>query len=159
MPSDDPSPPEIPTSRRGGRVNRLREAARNRSERWLYRDDVVRMDEVGIVIHNYYWPLGNKRIGYADISSFTRRGLKTWQGQHRVHGIDLRGRWYSRDRHRGEKELAIDLDVGGRIRPVLTVRDPDTVMRLLRQRLGSPAVDTPSGSEPPGDDDPEAWLL
>lgn len=133
------------------------------------------MDRVGVVVRRYYWPLGWKRILYTEIEDFSRRPLKMWQGQHRVHGIDLRGRWYSRDNRRGEKELAIDLDIGARIRPVLTPEDPDKVLEILSQRLSAedPAhsadlgdVEAPEHPPDPGNladriDEPpdDAWLL
>ena len=77
-----------------------------------------------------------------------------------MHGIDHRGRWYSRDRHRGEKELAIDLDVGGSIRPVLTPEDPDSVIDILRERLrGVDPGDPQERTDPPNEGDAESWVL
>jgi hypothetical protein len=59
--------------------------------------------------------------------------------------VDHRRRWYSRDRTRGEKESAIDLDIGGVVYPVLTPEDPQWVAELLQQhmpnRVGEPDVD------------------
>ena len=103
--------------------------------RWLYRDDVVKLDEHAITIRAYYWPFGSKRIPYEEIQRFERRPLKSGHGQFRVQGIDLRRRWYSRDRKRGEKELAIDLDVGKPIRPVLTPDDPIEVLAILQNHV------------------------
>ena len=111
---------------------------RSSGSHWLYRDDVVKLDGTRLGIRHYYWPLGSKRVPYTSIAGFDRRPLKAWQGQFRVHGIDQRGRWYSRDRHRGEKDSAIDLDVGKRIRPVLTPRDVEKVIEILQQHSGAP---------------------
>lgn len=115
---------------------RMASAIRRRRQEWLYTDTVVRMSEDMLVINRYYWPLGRKRIRYSRIRHFTPRPLKAWHGQYRVHGIDHLGRWYSRDRHRGEKELAIDLTVGWLIRPVLTPDDVDTVLAILERKVG-----------------------
>ncbi len=104
---------------------------------WLYSDTVVKMNEDGIVINQYYWPVGRKRIPYTEIRSFTARPLRPWHGQFRVHGIDHRGRWYSRDRHRGEKERAIDLTVGRLIHPILTPDDIDAVLGILERKVTS----------------------
>jgi hypothetical protein len=109
--------------------------ARRQGREVLYSDAIVRMREDGVVINRYYWPAGRKRIPYDEIRSFDTRPLKAWHGQYRVQGIDHRGRWYSRDRHRGEKDLAIDLDVGGLIHPVLTPNDVDTVIEILEGRI------------------------
>ncbi len=111
--------------------------ARRRRDEWVYTDGVVGMRRDGIVIFRYYWPLGRKRIRYAEIRSFTVRPLAAWHGQYRVHGIDHLGRWYSRDRHRGEKERAIDLTVGRVIHPVLTPDDTDTVLRILNDEVAN----------------------
>ena len=109
-------------------------ARRSRPE-VLYSDSVVRMREDGLIINRYYWPVGRKRIPYTEIRAFTARPLKAWHGQYRVHGIDHRGRWYSRDRHRGEKERAIDLTVGRLIQPVLTPDDIDAVLEILELQV------------------------
>jgi hypothetical protein len=113
---------------------RMATARRPRHE-WLYTDTVVRMGEERIVINRYYWPVGRKRIPYTAIRGFTARPLNPWHGQFRVHGIDHRGRWYSRDRHRGEKERAIDLAVGKLIHPVLTPDDIDMVLGILERKV------------------------
>lgn len=141
------------------RVTRLRDTVRRRRNGWLYQDEVVRMDRTGIVIRHYYWPFGHKRIPFADIRSFDPRPLKAWHGQYRVQGIDMRGRWYSRDRDRGEKELAIDLDVGRRIRPILTPRDPDAVLEILTGGVSGSDFSESKSDESSEDENPEAWLL
>lgn len=110
--------------------------ARRQRPEWLYTDSVVRMGEDGIVINRYYWPFGRKRIPYTEIRDFDARPLAAWHGQFRVQGVDHLGRWYSRDRHRGEKERAIDLTVGRVIRPVLTPDDPDKVLAILEREVG-----------------------
>ena len=158
----EPDAPAERTARpsRPQRMNRLRNLLRRRSPTWLYEDDVVRLDETGITILGYYWPFGRKLIPYDDIDEFSLRPLKAWHGQFRVHGIDLRGRWYSRDRHRGEKEMAIDLDLGTRIRPVLTPDDPDGVVEILRAQLDrSSHLEPTEDVHPPAEESPESWLL
>ena len=114
---------------------RRKTASRRPRREWLYTDTVVRMRADEIVINRYYWPVGRKRIPYAEIRRFTARPLKPWHGQFRVHGIDHRGRWYSRDRHRGEKERAIDLTVGKLIHPVLTPDDIGAVLDILERQV------------------------
>lgn len=115
-------------------MRRWRVAMARRQES-LYTDSILRMQDDRIVINLYYWPLGRKRIPYNEIRSFTPRPLGPWRGQFRVHGIDHRGRWYSRDRHRGEKERAIDLTVGRLIHPVLTPDDVEAVLTILERKV------------------------
>lgn len=116
-----------------GRGYRRLRAAR-RPARLLYADDVVRIAPDGLTVRRYYWPRGRKHIPIDAIRGYRTHGLTMGQGQYRVHGIDRHGRWYSRDRNRSDKSLAIVLDVGGRIRPVLTPTDPRAVLAILDQR-------------------------
>jgi hypothetical protein len=137
---EEPAEPRAPAVRRLSRLitapwRRLQGVSRRRRREWIYTDTVVRMSEDELVINRYYWPFGKKRIPYTDIRSFSSRPLKAWHGQYRVQGVDHRGRWYSRDRHRGDKEQAIDLTVGRLIHPVLTPDDFDDVIDILEQKV------------------------
>lgn len=100
----------------------------------LYIDGVVRVDGDGLTVRRYYWPRGPKRIPFDRIRGYRTHALTMGHGQYRVHGIDRRGCWYSRDRSRQDKPLAIVLDVGRRIRPVLTPSDPQAVLAILERR-------------------------
>lgn len=111
-----------------------------RHPNWLYVDRVVGLDADGIVLFRYYWPVGRKRIPYGDIRGYDVRTLTAGRGQFRVHGLDFRRRWYPRDTLRGQKELAIDFDVGRLIRPVLTAEDPDTVLEIVGARVSEDTV-------------------
>jgi hypothetical protein len=110
---------------------------RRRNQDVLYGDEVVLLTREAVVIRRYYWPLGRKHISYSAVERVTLRPLKAWHGQFRVHGADLRGRWYSRDRNRGDKDLAIDLHVGGVVRPVLTPDDPERVLEILQHHMAT----------------------
>jgi hypothetical protein len=46
--------------------------------------------------------------------------------------------WWNLDRGRPTKDVALVLDVGGRIRPTITPDDPETVERILAEHV-SPA--------------------
>lgn len=116
------------------RTVRERVCARRLHPVVLYADGVVRVDPDGLTVRRYYWPRGRKRIPFDTIREYRTHALTMGHGQYRVHGIDRRGRWYSRDRRRQDKPLAIVLDVGRRIRPVLTPADPQAVLSILDQR-------------------------
>ncbi len=124
---------------------RLVESVRGLTRRrdWLYSDDIVKLDEERIVVRRYYWPFGSKRIRYSKIRRVRPRPLKAWHGQYRVQGIDFRRRWYSRDRHRGERETAIDLSIGNILRPSITPEDPVLVLEIL-QRMAPNAFEVDS---------------
>lgn len=113
---------------------------KRRTSRPWYADEVVRIGHDGLTVRGYYWPVGRKRIPFDAIRNVHTHALTMGRGQYRVHGIDRHGRWYSRDRTRSDKSLAIVLDLGGRIRPVLTPADPQTVLALLDQHVGNRAT-------------------
>lgn len=100
----------------------------------VYHDGRVTMDRDHITLHGYYLPFGRKRIAYDDI-----RGVHEWpltgSRAYRVHGLG-RGRvWYARDARRGERTVALLLNTGSWLRPVVTPDEPAKVARLLRERI------------------------
>ena len=125
--------------RMAGRFQRIAadRLGRRRGRGALYADDVVRLDAAGLRIRRYYWPFGARRIAYDEIRGYTTRPLTVGRGQYRVHGIDLGGRWYHHDVDRSNKPLAIVLDVGGRLRPVVTPSSPNDVLEILDDRVGA----------------------
>ncbi|MEZ0353842.1 hypothetical protein [Mycobacterium sp. pR1184] len=104
------------------------------SEAW-YEDSGLRLDEDGITIRRYYFPLaGAKRIPYSEI-----RGIKTeemtWNsGKGRVWGAGDPRYWFPLDIRRAGKRTLIVLELGRHVRPCITPDDPDRVIELLRER-------------------------
>jgi len=100
----------------------------------LYDDGGIACDDEGLIIRWYYlW--GPKRIPYRSIRSVVRRPLTAVRGKWRIWGSGDFAHWYNLDRRRPQKELALEIDVGGRIRPTITPDDPDTVDRILAGHL------------------------
>lgn len=102
----------------------------------LYDDGLVVLDERGLTLRRYYFPLGtSKRIEYADVRGVTECTIGTWTGRYRLWGSgDLR-HWAPLDTHRSAKRSAIVLDLGGTVRPWFTPDDVGRVMSLLRERV------------------------
>jgi hypothetical protein len=98
----------------------------------LYDDGRIACDDRGVVIRWYYlW--GSKRIPYSSIRSAKRYGLTKWRGQWRIWGSGDFVHWFNLDPKRPGKNLALELDTGGRVRPTITPDDPDTVERILTE--------------------------
>jgi hypothetical protein len=101
----------------------------------LYDDGNIACDEHDLVVRRYYPWGGSKTIPYASIRSVTRRPLTSVRGRWRLFGSgDLR-HWWNLDGRRPRKSLALDLDIGRHVHPTITPDDPDTVDRILSERL------------------------
>ena len=102
----------------------------------LYRDDSLTLDEEGITIRRYYFPLGTaKRIRYSDIRG-TQVETMTWlNGKARWWGTaDPRG-WLPLDLRRHRKDTLLVFDVDQRVKPGVSPDDPDRVIELLQTRV------------------------
>lgn len=100
----------------------------------LYDDGRIALDRDGLLIRWYYlW--GAKRIRYTSIRNVERRPLTGIGGRWRIWGSGDFVHWWNLDPHRPSKELALVLDVGGRVKPTITPDDPEAVARLLDERV------------------------
>jgi hypothetical protein len=105
-------------------------------EKILYSDDSMLIDESGITIHRYYFPLASgKRISYSEIRRVDVEQMNWVNGKGRVWGTaDPRG-WLPLDWRRHRKEKLLVFDLGRRVRPAVSPDDPRRVMSVLRDRL------------------------
>ncbi len=101
--------------------------------RVLYDDGRIVCDDTAVNIGWYYlW--GTKRIPYASILRVTERPLGRFRGKWRLWGSGDFIHYYNLDGSRPKKETALELDVGGRVRPMITPDDPQAVMRIIMER-------------------------
>jgi hypothetical protein len=105
------------------------------SERALYDDGRIELDQGGITIRRYYFPFGaSKHIPYGRIRDVQERRLTATFGKGRLWGSgDLR-HWVPLDLRRPWREKALVLTVGTWVQPVITPDDPDRVLAILRDR-------------------------
>ena len=100
----------------------------------LYDDGGISCDGSGLTIRHYYlW--GSKRIPYASMRSVKKRPLTAVRGKWRIWGSGDFVHWYHLDRRRPHKEVALEIDAGGRVRPTITPDDPETVAHILSEHL------------------------
>lgn len=106
------------------------------NRRALYDDGRIACDEEGLVVKGYY-PWGAKRVPYSSLKGVQNLPLtgvnkvRRW----RIWGSGDFVHWWNRDPSRPHKTVALVLDVGRRIRPVITPDDPRTVERILKEHL------------------------
>lgn len=95
----------------------------------LYDDGRIACDETGIVIGWYYlW--GPKKIAYSTIRSVRKQKVG---GRWRLWGSSDFVHWYNLDGNRPKKSVELELDIGGRVRPVITPDDPEAVAAIIAE--------------------------
>ncbi|HZR12804.1 MAG TPA: PH domain-containing protein [Acidimicrobiia bacterium] len=100
----------------------------------LYDDGRIACDDDAITIRWYYlW--GAKRIPYRSIRSVTARTMTGVRGRWRIWGSGDLVHWYNLDGNRPNKQVALELDVGRRVKPTITPDEPETVRAILDAHL------------------------
>jgi hypothetical protein len=98
----------------------------------LYTDGRISCDDAGVNIGWYYlW--GQKRILYSAIHAVNKRPLRRVRGRWRLWGSGDFVHWYNLDGNRPKKSVELELDTGGRLRPVITPDDPDAVAAIIAE--------------------------
>jgi hypothetical protein len=98
-----------------------------------YDDGLIACTDDGVTIRKYGLTLRPKRIPYERIRGARQVELRGFRfGRWRIWGsTDLR-HWFNLDWRRPRKHSGLVLDVGERMRPVLTPADPQRVVSVLR---------------------------
>ena len=100
----------------------------------IYDDGGIACDDSHLIIRHYYlW--GAKRIPYSSMRSVKKRPLTPIRGKWRIWGSGDFVHWYNLDRQRPKKNLALEIDAGGRVRPTITPDDVETVERILTDHI------------------------
>jgi hypothetical protein len=116
----------------------------------LYSDDKITLDDEGLTIAAYYFPIGTKkRMAYGAIKKIEYYGLTTHTGKYKYWGGNHRY-WLNLDWKRHDKATGIILCPDGWWRPIITPERPAEVLDILEKKTGLQA--TP---ERPDDKRPE----
>ena len=99
----------------------------------LYDDGKVACDDTSLIIRRYYVWGGAKRLPYTAVRSVTRRPLNKLTGKWRIWGSGDLVHWWNLDPGRPKKDLALEIDAGRRIIPMITPDDPDEVERIIAE--------------------------
>jgi hypothetical protein len=105
-----------------------------------YRDRWIACTPNAIEIRGYYLPWGTKRIRYSSIRSVRRVRMGAFTGKGRIWGTANPRYWASLDPRRPRKDVALVLDLGRFVRPVVTPDDPDAVETAIREHGGPTAT-------------------
>lgn len=117
--------------------------------RWraIYRDRWIECTSEEVRIRGYYFPWGTKRIPHSTIRGLERIRLGVGTGKGRIWGTADPRYWFNLGPGRPGKEGGLVLDVGRRVRPVITPDDPEQAEAAIRQGIGGGAggggIDSP----------------
>jgi hypothetical protein len=98
-------------------------------------------------IRAYYFPWGTKRIPYAAIRSLREVKLSAFRGRGRIWGTGNLRYWASLDPRRPSKHVGLILDLGRRVKPLITPDDPSAAQAAIRAHADVPAA---AGDGAPG---------
>lgn len=96
-----------------------------------YRDTWISCTDDAIRIRGYYFPWGTKTVPYDRLAAVRRVRLGPLTGQYRVWGTANWTVWASLDPHRMRKSEGLLLDLGRRIRPLVTPDDVPAALAVL----------------------------
>jgi hypothetical protein len=101
----------------------------------LCRDRWIECAPQGLVIRGYYFPWGGRKvIPYGRIRGVERYEMRALTGKWRIWGTSSPRYWLNLDPRRPRKSVALILDLGRRVRPVITPDDPDAVQAIIERR-------------------------
>jgi hypothetical protein len=98
-----------------------------------YEDRWIRCTPEAIEVRGYYFPWGTKHIPYQSVRSIERVNLGALTGRARIWGTANPGRWASFDPRRATKRVGFDVELGGRVKPLITPDDPDAFEAAVRE--------------------------
>lgn len=103
----------------------------------IYEDSCISVDDEGITIFNYYFPLGQpKRILWNQVRSVQEKPLTALNGRLRMWGMGFRLYWLNND-FRINKDRMLVIDVGRIIKPAITPDNFELTKFAIEKKLGS----------------------
>ena len=102
----------------------------------LYSANGITCTDDALRIAGYYFPWGTKVIAYSKVRGVQRVDMGAFTGRARIWGTANPRYWANLDRNRMRKSVGLVLDLGARVKPVITPDDCDAVEQIIRKRAG-----------------------
>ncbi len=96
-----------------------------------YQDPLIVIHDGTLTIQRYYLPAGAKRIPLTAITGVEQYAMTHWTGKWRIWGTTFGRWWFNLDIGRPHKQQAFVIDLGRRVKPVLTPDDPGAFRAAL----------------------------
>jgi hypothetical protein len=98
----------------------------------MYDDGLLACTDSELIIRRYYFPSGSaKRIPYSRIRGLRRVPLTAVTGSLRIWGSGDFVHYFNLDFSRPRKQVALIVDLGRRVKPVLTPDEPERLVEAL----------------------------
>ncbi|WP_369386380.1 hypothetical protein AB5J72_01280 [Streptomyces sp. CG1] len=98
----------------------------------MYDDGLVACTDEELIIRRYYFPWGSaKRIPYEQIRGLRRMPLSLRTGSWRIWGSGDLVHYFNLDPGRPQKRVAFIVDLGRRVKPVITPNEPERLAAEL----------------------------
>lgn len=98
----------------------------------MYNDGLVTCTARELVIRRYYFPLASaKRIPYGRIRGLRQVPLTRVGGRWRIWGSGDFVHYFNLDLGRVDKSVAFVVDLGARVKPVITPDEPDRLVAAM----------------------------
>ncbi|MFJ7248203.1 hypothetical protein ACIQWA_26715 [Kitasatospora sp. NPDC098652] len=98
----------------------------------MYNDGLVTCTASELVIRRYYFPLGiAKRIPYGRIRGLRQVPLTRLGGRWRIWGTGDLVHYFNLDLGRVDKSVAFVVDLGAKVKPVITPDEPDRLVEAM----------------------------
>jgi hypothetical protein len=104
-------------------------------EEILYKDTLVEIRDEFIILKNYYFPFGSKKILFKDIENIEIREPTLMNGKWRIWGTGNLLYWFPLDFARpSRKEIFIITNKNQKIKSCFTVVNSDKVEKILKEK-------------------------
>jgi hypothetical protein len=102
--------------------------------RIIYKDKLVEIEEDSILIKDYYYPFGDKRVNFNNIESIIVQKPTLLSGKYRYYGSGDFRTWFPPD-NRSTRDKIFTIKIKKKWwRVGLTVEDSETVLKLFKNR-------------------------
>lgn len=113
------------------------------STKVIYSDSLIELTEDSILLRDYYYPFGSKRVPFSEIDHVLMEKPTLWTGKYRVYGTGDFRTWFAPDMSRASRDRIFVLHPKrGWWRMGFTAKDSTAVQKMLRER-GLSAVERP----------------
>ena len=100
----------------------------------VYRDKLVEINDDSILIRDYYYPFGNKRVNFENVESIVVKKPSLLSGKYRYYGTGDFRTWFPPDNRTSRDKIFIIKIKNKWWRIGLTVENSQTVLSLIKDK-------------------------